>query len=302
MKKVITVISFFVLAAIGGFYIKQHYRDKPNQPTEKTPSASQPISPRPKPTETKTSIPQNWTYLYDGALNFQLAYPATWTARPATNIQGESTVYSYKPNQELGTGPVAENELKIAVIYLDSESSKQIVFEELDLVSKKQITVDGFNAIQRVSQNQSGGSISTEIEINDNEKYFVFGYPADSQLINLYQQTLQYIDIDKDNPVNIKQPEINQQISSSISIKAEAPGSWFNEGQLPMELKTVDGKVIKQTSATTTQNWMTEQLVEFNHELVFKTQESNYGYLVIKKSNPSGIPNNQQSFYWPLNF
>jgi hypothetical protein len=47
--------------------------------------------------------------------------------------------------------------------------------------------------------------------------------------------------------------------------------------------------------------WMTIDLVKFESEITFTTTEKT-GYIVIKKDNPSGLPENDASLKVPVKF
>lgn len=87
---------------------------------------------------------------------------------------------------------------------------------------------------------------------------------------------------------------------TQVTVTGQAPGTWFFEGQLSLELQTVDGKIIAQTPATSSENWMTVDQIPFTGTLEFSNMDANFGYIVIKKANPSGLPRNQHQFYWPV--
>jgi hypothetical protein len=88
-------------------------------------------------------------------------------------------------------------------------------------------------------------------------------------------------------------PEEDEIVSSPILIKGEARGSWFFEGSFPVVLVDWDGKIIAQGNVTAKGEWMTENFVPFSASLDFVTPDLNvqdYGFLILKKDNPSGDP------------
>ncbi len=80
-----------------------------------------------------------------------------------------------------------------------------------------------------------------------------------------------------------------------MTVIGTAPGTWFSEGQLPVELLASDGTSIALVSAKAQGAWMTEKQVPFQAVISFTTT-SKYGALVIRKDNPSGLPENDGSF------
>lgn len=100
----------------------------------------------------------------------------------------------------------------------------------------------------------------------------------------------------------VHEPEIGQSISSPLEIAGTAPGTWFFEGRIRLQLQTLDGSVIAEKSVTTTDNWMTEAPVAFNTTLNFDTPDAKYGVVIIEKANASGRPNQAASYAVPVKF
>ncbi len=96
-------------------------------------------------------------------------------------------------------------------------------------------------------------------------------------------------------PVVSTEPDVvpnivnGQRITSPLSITGKAKGTWFFEGSFPLELTTVDGKVIATGYVQAKDNWMTTEYVPFSGTLNFKTPAgTSSGYLILRKDNPSG--------------
>lgn len=306
MKKgqgIIWFIIGIVLVAglIGGFL----YFDRQNQ---KSRDISAPIvSPTSEPSPQKSmspdkdmqELPDGWTRAFDGASNYQFAYPNEWTLRPATSRNGESAVYSFDPEETPDTGGVPVEQLKIAVVYFPEEDEREITFDNIE--SETELVVDGFNATQYVTSGAMGGSVSTLVEM-DQGKYLVSAYPPDSEMLEVYDEFLNYIDLDRSEPVDFVSPELSETVSSPLNINAAAKGNWFFEAQISLSLVTLTGENLVSTTAATREDWMTEELVTFDTEMEFNVPEENYGFVKIEKSNPSGMPQNANSFYWPVEF
>ncbi len=93
-----------------------------------------------------------------------------------------------------------------------------------------------------------------------------------------------------DLEIMVDSPQPNSIISSPFAITGKARGTWFFEGDAPIELVDENGNVIVRKYITATGDWMTEDFVEFGGELVFEKPESNKGILIFHKDNPSGLP------------
>ncbi len=89
-------------------------------------------------------------------------------------------------------------------------------------------------------------------------------------------------------------PKPEQNVSSPLVVSGQARGSWFFEGSFPVTLTNWDGLIIAETSARAEGDWMSEDFVPFTATLNFKNDSavSNRGSLILKKDNPSGLPEN----------
>lgn len=96
----------------------------------------------------------------------------------------------------------------------------------------------------------------------------------------------------KDDLIRLDQPLPEQSVSSPLVIKGAARGTWFFEGSFPVILTDWDGRIIAESFATAESDWMTTDFVNFSAELPFEEPEavSNRGSLILKKDNPSGLP------------
>ncbi len=259
---------------------------------------------QPSPTVTtadEAELPQNWTNLYDAALQVEISYPADWTPRPATNIQGESAVYSFNPEEVVGTDPVSEEELKIGIVYFGSDDDREVTYEESEIISEEEITVDGYTAVRREVTGQLGENVTTEVLVGE-EKYLISAYPLKSELIEVYNQFLSYVDLKADVTVEVTSPELGMEIKSPFIIQGQASGTWFFEAVLPISVINAEGDILAEDLIMTDEDWMTEEMIEFEKQIIFEASGSNYGFIRINKNNPSDIPRNSNSYYWPVEF
>jgi hypothetical protein len=77
-------------------------------------------------------------------------------------------------------------------------------------------------------------------------------------------------------------------ITSPVIISGSARGTWFFEADFPVELQDQSGKIIASGAATALSDWMTTAWVDFYLEMEFET-EATTGYLVLRRSDPSGL-------------
>ena len=107
----------------------------------------------------------------------------------------------------------------------------------------------------------------------------------------------------KDELIRLEYPQPNQLISSPLTIKGEARGNWFFEASFPVVLTDWDGLIIANGIATAKGDWMTNDFVPFEATLEFalnKEAYSNRGSLILKKENPSGLPENDDALEIPV--
>ena len=98
-------------------------------------------------------------------------------------------------------------------------------------------------------------------------------------------------------------PRPNQTITSPLTVTGKARGYWFFEASFPVVLVDWDGRIIAQGIATAKGDWMTADFVPFEATLTFavdKNAYSNRGALILKKDNPSGLPQNDDALEVPV--
>lgn len=98
-------------------------------------------------------------------------------------------------------------------------------------------------------------------------------------------------------------PLPGKSISSPLQLRGKARGSWFFEGSFPVILTNWDGLIISEGVATAETDWMTTDWVNFSAELNFDAMQLyKRGALILKKDNPSGLPQNDDAFEISLDF
>src|SRR5688572_21366796 len=90
--------------------------------------------------------------------------------------------------------------------------------------------------------------------------------------------------------VIVDTPAYGALVTSPLKVTGRARGTWFFEANLPVTLKDSNGKVLAQKGFMATEEWMTEDFVEFEGTLTFPTPETEMGVLIIERDNPSGLP------------
>ncbi len=100
--------------------------------------------------------------------------------------------------------------------------------------------------------------------------------------------------------IQIDYPAPNSTIVNPLTITGKAKGSWFFEATFPVKLVDENGKEITAALAHASEDWMTEDFVFFTAEMTFDAVSPGSGKLVFSKDNPSGLPENDESFELPV--
>jgi len=134
---------------------------------------------------------------------------------------------------------------------------------------------------------------------NPDEPFSVQPSVGQSMYVEYFNGTL----IARPEEIQVTEPHPYEEISSPLTITGQARGMWYFEASFPVILTDRDGKIIAQNSASALNDWMTEDFVPFTVTLNFtKPTGNNTGTLILKKDNPSGLPQNDQAYEIPVIF
>ena len=95
-------------------------------------------------------------------------------------------------------------------------------------------------------------------------------------------------------------PLANEMVLSPLEIRGEARGNWYFEASFPVKLLGLQGEEIAAGIAQAKSDWMTENYVPFEAELNFLAAQDMDAVLVLKKDNPSGLPENDDQLEIPI--
>jgi len=92
--------------------------------------------------------------------------------------------------------------------------------------------------------------------------------------------------------VTLDAPMPEQTVRSPLVVRGKARGPWYFEASFPVILTDWDGRIIAQVPARAQGDWMTNDWVPFEAVLTFDadTTVSSRGALILRKDNPSGLP------------
>jgi len=106
----------------------------------------------------------------------------------------------------------------------------------------------------------------------------------------------------KDDLIKVNNLKLNQMVESPLAIEGEARGVWYFEASFPVKIFDENNNLLGAAVAQAQGNWMTEDFVPFKAYLDFSTSTTKKGFLVLKKDNPSGLPENDDEFKIAINF
>ncbi len=108
----------------------------------------------------------------------------------------------------------------------------------------------------------------------------------------------------KDDLIRVTSPLPEGTVSSPLVVSGEARGNWYFEASFPIELRNAAGAMIAQGYAQADGEWMTTEYVPFTSvPLTFAAQPSgSTGTLILRKDNPSGLPEHDNSLEIPVTF
>ncbi len=112
-------------------------------------------------------------------------------------------------------------------------------------------------------------------------------------------------ELEKTTLIRLDTPRPNQVVESPLSVTGEARGMWYFEDSFPIVVVDWDGRIIGQGIAAAKSDWMTEDFVPFEATITFETDKnaySNKGALILRKDNPSGLPENDDALEIPVVF
>lgn len=96
---------------------------------------------------------------------------------------------------------------------------------------------------------------------------------------------------------------LDQPIQSPFMLEGQARGMWYFEASFPVVLTNWDGLILAEGYAEAQEDWMTEEYVPFKVTLSFETPYKDgdpdfmkRGSLILKKDNPSGLPEKDDAF------
>lgn len=107
----------------------------------------------------------------------------------------------------------------------------------------------------------------------------------------------------KDDLIIVDTPRTGTKVGTPLIVKGKARGNWYFEASFPVTLTDAQGNVLVAHYATAQGEWMTTEYVPFTASLSYVLPAGvTNGYLILKKDNPSGEPQFDNSLIIPVTF
>ncbi len=97
-------------------------------------------------------------------------------------------------------------------------------------------------------------------------------------------------------------PRPGEIIKSPLIATGQARGYWFFEASFPVYILNDKNEIIGVGFATADDDWMTENFVPFSAEVQFDPKGAKNGFVILKKDNPSGLPEHDDELRIPVKF
>jgi hypothetical protein len=94
----------------------------------------------------------------------------------------------------------------------------------------------------------------------------------------------------------VSNPKTGQRIESPLIVKGQARGFWFFEAEFIVQVFDDNDFFLGQTILRAEDDWMTEEFVSFQGNLIFSQPSTNKGFLKFLKNNPSGLAEHDKTF------
>lgn len=113
------------------------------------------------------------------------------------------------------------------------------------------------------------------------------------------QEHATYINASADNIV-VDTPQPGAVTGKTFTVKGRARGPWYFEASFPVKVLDKNGASLVQVPAQAQGDWMTTDFVPFSVEISVPKSYIGPATLVLRKDNPSGLPQNNASISIPM--
>jgi hypothetical protein len=102
--------------------------------------------------------------------------------------------------------------------------------------------------------------------------------------------------------ITVETPRKGATVASPLDVTGRVPGTWSFEADFPVDVLDANRRPVGEAFATLKDDWMTEADVDFAGTVTFDPPETDSGFLVLRKANPSGLRKNDDAVEIPIRF
>jgi hypothetical protein len=108
--------------------------------------------------------------------------------------------------------------------------------------------------------------------------------------------------LEKADLIQLQKPQPGAVIGATLELQGIARGYWYFEASFPFEVRDAAGTLVYESYVQAQDEWMTEDFVPFQGTYELPQELSGKGTLILKKDNPSGLPQHDDSLEIPVIF
>ena len=102
--------------------------------------------------------------------------------------------------------------------------------------------------------------------------------------------------------IRLDNPRPGQPTENPVHLIGEARGYWYFEADFPVKVYDSNDNLLGVGVATAQEDWMSEDFVPFRSQIGYNTPQTETGYIILEKDNPSGLPENGDFLKVPIQF
>ena len=100
--------------------------------------------------------------------------------------------------------------------------------------------------------------------------------------------------------ITVESPFPGAVTGKTFSVIGTARGPWYSEATFPVEVLDKNGQSLAKGVARAQGDWMTENFVPYKADFVIPETYIGPATLVLRKDNPSGLPEREASISFPF--
>jgi hypothetical protein len=86
----------------------------------------------------------------------------------------------------------------------------------------------------------------------------------------------------------VESPKLGDEVSSPLTMRGRARGSWYFEASAPVMVIDTTGKILGRGHVEAQGEWMTSEFVPFEGKVAFDKPTTEGGAIIFMNDNPSG--------------